>query len=271
MEIPLIQIDAFAERLFEGNPAAVMPLTSWLDDSVLQGLAAENNLSETAFTVPRADSPEEGVPAYDLRWFTPAVEVDLCGHATLATAAYLFADVHPEADRVLFHTRSGWLTTDRGPDDTVVMSLPAEHPQPVPTDPAVEAALGVPVLETLRATDHILVVGSAAEVAGLEPDLAVLAGTPTRGFCVTAPGDPGSGFDLVSRWFGPAAGIPEDPVTGSAHAQLAPYWAGRLGRTTLVARQVSPRGGTLHCRLEGDRVVIAGSARRYLTGTVTLD
>jgi predicted PhzF superfamily epimerase YddE/YHI9 len=278
VELPLIQIDAFAERLFEGNPAAVMPLTEWPDDALLQQLAAENNLSETAFTVPLppaqagADdaTADADVPAYRLRWFTPATEVDLCGHATLAAAGYLLEDHHPDAAAVRFITRSGWLRVERLAPRTLAMDFPGEVPRRCPVDPAVVAALGVPVLETFRATDLICRVESAEQVRRLRPDLRTLAGLPVRGVMVTAVGEPGSGYDFVSRWFGPQSGVDEDPVTGSAHSQAAPLWAERLGRTDLVARQLSPRGGTVGCRVAGDRVILQGSYRRYLTGTVTL-
>ncbi len=270
--VDLIQVDAFADRLFEGNPAAVMPLDGWLDDRLLQQLAAENNLSETAFTVPLAHdaSPLAGAPAYALRWFTPEVEVDLCGHATLATAAYLFEDRHPCAAALAFSTRSGWLVARRGGPDEIVLDFPAEPPVPVAPDPVVVAALGVAVVETLRATDLVYVVATAGEVRDLTPALGPLLRMDARGVVVTAPGDPGSGFDFVSRWFGPPAGIPEDPVTGSAHVQTAPYWAGRLGRTRLRARQLSARGGTVGCAVVGDRVELTGSYVRYLTGRVRL-
>ena len=270
MELDLVQIDAFADRLFEGNPAAVVPLAEWLDDEVMQAIAAENNLSETAFTVPRpaAEWRRGGVPAYGLRWFTPTIEVDLCGHATLAAGAYLLDDVHPTAAAVSFSTRSGALGVERAGPGAMSIDLPAELPVPVVVDPRVVAALGVEPVEVLRATDLICVLATAAEVRGVQPDLPALAGLDVRGVMVTAPGD--DGFDIVSRWFGPAAGVPEDPVTGSAHSQVIPYWAARLGRTELLARQASARGGTLACRLDGDRVVLTGRYQRFLAGRITL-
>lgn len=272
LQLDLVQVDAFAERLFEGNPAAVMPLPWWLPDGLLLRLAAENNLSETAFLVPAVDPDPAApaAPAYDLRWFTPEVEVDLCGHATLAAAAYLFEDVHPDASTLRFATRSGWLSAGRAAEGRIVLDFPAEPPTPVEADPVVVAALGVDVVETLAATDLVYVVATADEVRALTPDFAPLMAMRARGVMVTAPGDEGSGFDFVSRWFGPPAGIPEDPVTGSAHVQSAPYWAQRLGRDTLVARQLSARGGTVYCQVDGDRVTLTGGYRRYLTGRVTL-
>ncbi|KRE71061.1 PhzF family phenazine biosynthesis protein [Arthrobacter sp. Soil762] len=272
MHIPLIQIDAFATKPFEGNPAAVMPLEGWLVDSVLQQLAEENNLSETAFIV--ADIPDNATPfdfaqpAYHLRWFTPAIEVDLCGHATLATASYLFTDVHPDAKRLQFWSRSGWLFVERD-GDGFILDFPSETPEPVAIDPSVTEALGVPALEAFLATDLIHVVKDAETVRTLTPDFGALAKLSVRGVVVTAAGD-GTGYDFVSRFFGARAGIDEDPVTGSAHSQLAPLWAGRLGSTVLAARQLSARGGTVLCRVEGERTLLSGTCVPYLEGTVHL-
>jgi predicted PhzF superfamily epimerase YddE/YHI9 len=276
VELPLIWIDAFAERLFEGNPAAVMPLPEWLPDETLQALAAENNLSETAFYVdalPSEASPtaDPRSPSYHLRWFTPSIEVDLCGHATLATAAQLYSDVHPDAESLGFWTRSGWLTVRRSGPRTLTMDFPSEPLVPVEPDPVVVAALGITPVECRAATDLVYIVADSAAVAGIRPDFGMLAGLGTRGVIVTAPGEPGTEFDFVSRWFGAGAGIGEDPVTGSAHSQIAPYWAKRLKRTELTARQLSRRGGTVRCQLVGDRVLITGSYRRYLDATVYLD
>ncbi len=276
VDLQLIQIDAFAERLFEGNPAAVMPLPAWLDDTLLQQLAAENNLSETAFYVAGLPTgipaPPNADHAYHLRWFTPSVEVDLCGHASLATAAHLFEDVHPQASRLTFWTRSGWLRVERAGPGRLTLDLPAEQLTPVSVDPVVAAALGIDVDDVrhaLRATDLVYLLGHAETIRGLTPDFAVLARVDVRGIAVTAPGDE-PGIDFVSRWFGGTAGIGEDPVTGSAHSQLAPYWARRLGRDSLTARQLSARGGTVECLVTGDRVRLTGGYRRYLEGTVHL-
>lgn len=268
-----MQVDAFAGELFEGNPAAVMPLDAWLADAVLQQIALENNLSETAFLVARDPArgpvPDPARPAYDLRWFTPATEVDLCGHATLAASSYLFDDVHPDADSLQFSTRSGWLTVTRSPDGLLTMDFPAETPTPVDVDPSIARALGVDVLDAHRATDLIYTVANAATVRELTPDLTFLATLPVRGIAVTAAGD-GTKFDFVSRWFGAEAGVPEDPVTGSAHCQLAPLWAERLGLREMMARQMSPRGGTVDVTLQGDRVLLSGRCVRFLEGTVLL-
>jgi PhzF family phenazine biosynthesis protein len=285
MELNLYQIDAFADQVFQGNPAAVMPLTSWLPDSVLRAIAVENNLSETAFYVP--DIPPEASelpvtasdPAYHLRWFTPATEVDLCGHATLATAAHLLDAVHPDALRVFFWTRSGWLRVERGEADRqLVMDLPVEHPQPVvagdPTRVAALTALGLSdpaghQLPTLRATDLIFVLEDPETVGAVSPDFTTMAKLPVRGVIATASSDLPD-VDYVLRWFGAQAGVAEDPVTGSAQSQIAAYWAQRFGRDRLVARQLSARGGTLACRVVGDRVRVAGNWRRYLAGIATV-
>lgn len=273
MKIPLVQVDAFAETLFEGNPAAVMPLEAWLPHAVLQQIAVENNLSETAFLVAHdpagGPAPDPALPAYDLRWFTPATEVDLCGHATLGASSHLFDDVHPDAASLLFFTRSGWLTVTRSPDGLLTMDFPTETPAPIDVDPSIARALGVDALEAHRATDLIYTVDSARTVLELTPDLTYLASLPVRGIAVTAAGD-GTGFDFVSRWFGAQAGVLEDPVTGSAHCQLAPLWAGRLGLLEMKARQMSPRGGTINIILQGDRALLSGRCVRFLQGTVLL-
>ena len=220
-------------------------------------------------------APEESAPAYHLRWFTPSIEVTLCGHATLATAAHLFTAAHPEADRLWFHTLSGWLAVRRDRTDAGLLELdfPADQLRPVDPDPAVLRALGLVPAEVeavFASLDLVVVVRSAALVAGLEPDHSALARLDLRGVVVTAAGDGSTadGPDIVSRWFGAGAGVGEDPVTGSAHSQIAPYWAQRWGRTELRARQLSRRGGDLRCRVVGDRVRIAGRWRRYLQGTV---
>jgi PhzF family phenazine biosynthesis protein len=273
VQVPLLQIDAFAERPFEGNPAAVMPLPHWLSDAVLQAVAAENNLSETAFVVADlpagVDAPDPAHPAYHLRWFTPATEVDLCGHATLATAAHLLEDEHADAAAVQLYTRSGWLVVHRGASGGYTMDFPSVPVIPTEVDHVVARALGVPVVEALRGMDLVYVVADAETVRTLRPDLATLARLDVRGVVVTAEGS-GSGYDVVSRWFGARAGIPEDPVTGSAHCQIGPMWAERLGTTELVARQLSPRGGTVRVAVRGDRTLLTGTCVRFLTGTAVL-
>jgi PhzF family phenazine biosynthesis protein len=275
MRVPLIQIDAFADALFTGNPAAVMPLDRWPAECLLQQVAAENNLSETAFLVAgapaQATAAEPGQPAYSLRWFSPVTEIDLCGHATLAAASYLFADVHPAAERLQFWTRSGWLYVSQDSGDELTLDLPAERVRPVSLDPAVAQALGVPVLQALQGTDLVCVVDNAETVRRVTPGRLDAASLPTGGVVVTSDGE-GTGFDFVSRYFDFDAvrGVIEDPVTGSAHTQLAPLWAQRLGKTSLSAGQLSARGGTLRCRIAGDRVLLSGRCHRYLEGFATI-
>jgi PhzF family phenazine biosynthesis protein len=273
VKVPLVQIDAFADALFEGNPAAVMSLPEWLPDTVLQQAATENNLSETAFLVKELpagiQAPDPAHPSYHLRWFTPAVEVDLCGHATMAAASYLFDDVHPAAEKLQFHTRSGWLTVTRPAEGQYTMDFPSELPVPVAIDPDIAKALGVPVSEALKATDLIYMVEDAQTVIDLAPDLAFLASLPVRGTIVTAPGT-GTDYDFVSRWFGAEAGVSEDPVTGSAHCQLAPLWAERLGKQEMLARQASARGGTVHIDFAGERTILTGRCIRFMDGTAAL-
>ncbi|WP_067704860.1 PhzF family phenazine biosynthesis protein [Nocardia jejuensis] len=273
MEVLLHQIDAFADAPFSGNPAAVMPLMSWLPDELLQQVAEENNLAETAFytsALPaEAGSAPDNSPAFHLRWFTPAAEVDLCGHATLASAAQILDDMHPGADRVHFYTRSGWLRVDRDRDD-LILDLPVVESVEVPVREQIPAALahaiGVRPLRAFEGTDVVLVLGSELEVREASPNFAAFPELG-RGVVITAPGE---GADFVSRFFAPGVGVPEDPVTGSAHAQLAPLWAKTLGRTTLTARQLSRRGGFLRCTLTRGRVRLAGRCRRYLDGVVRL-
>jgi PhzF family phenazine biosynthesis protein len=259
VRIPLYQVDAFTSRLFAGNPAAVCPLETWLDDRVMQSVAAENNLSETAFFVRNGE-------AYDLRWFTPACEVDLCGHATLASAFVVFEYLDRAAELVRFQTRSGELRVRRN-GDLLTMDFPARPPQPCDASPALAAALGKPPRELGAARDYLAVFESEDEVRALDPDMRALAALERFAVIVTAPGD---SADFVSRFFAPAHGVDEDPVTGSAHCTLVPYWAGRLGKNSLHAKQVSARGGELWCELAGDRVILSGHAVRYMEGTLFL-
>jgi PhzF family phenazine biosynthesis protein len=261
--LPLFQVDAFADEPLGGNPAAVMPLGHWLPDQALAALAAENNLAETAFLVPEGDR-------WAIRWFTPKVEVELCGHATLAAAWVVFHRLAPERRTVTFRSPAGPLEVTRDEAGLLAMTLPRRAPRPLPPPPDLLAALrGAPLLECWRATDLLAVLGSEAEVRALDPDLAAVARLDAPGLIVTAPGAPGGGADFVSRCFYPNDGIPEDPVTGSAHCTLAPYWAGRLGRRELTALQASRRGGRLGCqdRPEDGVVRLTGRAALYLEGT----
>ena len=257
MQLAIYQVDAFTDRLFAGNPAAVCPLDAWLPDATMQAIAAENNLSETAFFVPRGDD-------YDLRWFTPTLETDLCGHATQASGFVVMNRLAPQKTAVRFHTRSGALTVTRQ-GDIFAIDLPAQPPAPCAMPAKTVAALGRKPAEILGAVKYLALYESEADVAALAPDTAALADIDRDGVIVSAPG---RDCDFVSRYFAPHAGIPEDPVTGSAHCTLVPYWAKRLGKTKLHARQISRRGGELFCELRGDRVVIGGCAALYLEGRI---
>jgi PhzF family phenazine biosynthesis protein len=261
MRIALFQIDAFADGPFTGNPAAVCPLDAWLPAETMQAIAAENNLSETAFFVPEGDD-------YRLRWFTPSVEVDLCGHATLASAFVVFRYLASKRDSITFQTeKAGRLTVGRDGDD-LVLDFPAWPALPCPISQAVAAALGRNPAALFASRDYLAVYDEADEIASLSPNFAALAMLDRFAVIVTAPAS--SGVDFVSRFFAPARGVPEDPVTGSAHYTLIPYWAERLGKSRLEARQSSRRGGRLSCSHCGDRVTIAGRAVLYLEGTITI-
>jgi PhzF family phenazine biosynthesis protein len=258
MKLRQYQVDAFATRAFEGNPAAVCPLARWLDDDLLQAIAEENNLSETAFFMPSDNG-------FRLRWFTPASEVDLCGHATLATAHVLFEHLGHAGPVIAFETRSGVLTVRRK-GNLLEMDFPASPPTPYAGFELLSRALGRQPLEVLRADDYMAVFNDDATVRGIAPDFALLRTLDLRGVIVTAPG---GSDDFVSRFFAPRLGVPEDPVTGSAHCTLAPYWAGRLGKQRLSARQVSKRGGSLTCELKGDRVLLSGAAVTVMQTEIT--
>lgn len=259
MKLDIYQVDAFSQHTFGGNPAAVCPLTEWLPTEQLHNIAAENNLSETAFFVPRGD-------IYELRWFTPEVEVDLCGHATLAAAWVLINRLADAPEVLRFATRSGELRVTRNGDE-LAMDFPAKHPERCEPPAGMLSALGIEHAELFGTDDYIVLVDDEAQVAALTPDFARLKGLPKRGIAVTAKS---ARFDFVSRWFGPNVGINEDPVTGSAHTSLAPFWAERLGKQQLTAEQGGKRRGQLRCELQGDRVIISGSAVLYLQGTIYL-
>ncbi|CDO58896.1 Uncharacterized isomerase yddE, PhzC-PhzF family [Candidatus Phaeomarinobacter ectocarpi] len=266
MPLTLFQIDAFASKPFEGNPAAVVPLDAWLSDAQMLAIAAENNLAETAFFVPEGD-------VYRLRWFTPTVEVQLCGHATLATAHVILRHLTPEAERVSFETLSGTLTVTRGDDGRLVMDFPARPSKPMAEPRELGAMLGVKPRMVLSGTNLIAVFDSASDVARLTPAIEPLTrftAPRDQGVIATAPGDEGSGFDFVTRFFAPAHGVNEDHVTGSAFCDVTPFWARRLKRESFVARQISPRGGTVWCRLDGDRVIVEGQCADYLKGEISL-
>jgi len=263
-EIPLYQVDAFTSRPFGGNPAAVCPLGSWLPAPLMQKIAAENNLSETAFFVPDAEG-------FALRWFTPTTEVDLCGHATLATAFVLMTELAPDRQRVVFSTRSGRLIVEKA-GDKLTMDFPARPPTQLSTPfPVLAAALGKTPSAVWSARSLVAVFEDAEAVRGLRPDFSKISALDTYGVIATAPGTGSdSDVDFVSRFFAPRQGVQEDPVTGSAHCTLAPYWADRLGRPHLRARQVSSRGGEIDCDLRGDRVSLSGNAVLLIRGTMRL-
>lgn len=261
MRLPIYQVDAFAEKLFGGNPAAICPLTEWLPDATMQAIAAENNLAETAFFV------RDGAD-YALRWFTPTVEVDLCGHATLASGHVVFNFLEPPRKRVNFRTmKAGTLTVARQ-GDMLMMDFPARPATAIEPPPGLAETLGGKPREVLKARDHMVVYGSAAEVASLKPDFAALGKLDCWAAIATAPGEDGA--DFVSRFFAPRQGIDEDPATGSSHCTLVPYWAARLGKRELKARQLSRRVGTLFCALNGDRVAIGGRTVLYLKGEINM-
>jgi PhzF family phenazine biosynthesis protein len=260
MRIPIYQVDAFASAPFRGNPAAVCPLERWLPDETLQAIATENNLSETAYYVRRNGR-------YHLRWFTPTMEVDLCGHATLA-AAYVIQELLRETaePEVTFDSRSGELAVARE-DDLYVLDFPSCFPPECAEDPVLFEALGARPAAFLRTGDCFCVFDTEDQIRALAPDMSKLAAVDCRGVIVTAPG---KDCDFVSRFFAPRAGIPEDPVTGSAHTNLIPYWSRRLGKKKLFARQLSKRGGELWCEDRSARVGIGGRAVEYLRGHITV-
>ena len=269
MKLKLWQVDAFAERPFSGNPAAVVPLERWLPDAVMQGIALENNLSETAFFVPAGDGD------FQLRWFTPAVEVDLCGHATFASAWVILEEIAPELNEVRFKTRSGVLTVTRGENGRHRMSLPANRLEPfTPRSGFAEelgAALGVRAPNALYRGNHLVAVWDdpdAIRSATLGPLTALLEEADAWALIITAGGAPTAPYDFISRFFSIGRGIPEDPVTGSAHCTSVPFWAKRLGKKTLRAYQASARGGELLCTDDGDRIVLSGTCVLYLRGEI---
>lgn len=288
MRLDYFQVDAFTDRPFTGNPAAVIPLDSWPDDDgLLQAIAEENNLAETAFLAKQtrtvSDSGSEASPesVYHIRWFTPTMEVDLCGHATLAAAHVLFNHMGHKGDVVKFATKSGELVVTReaaaarakvgsqlaGPESRLAMDFPARPGHAVLNMRTLAAALGVQPVEAYVARDYMAVLESEEQVRAVRPDMDKILALDRFALMVTAKG---RDCDFVSRFFAPAAGIPEDPVTGSAHCTLIPYWARVLNKTTLIARQLSLRGGTLYCRDKGERVSIGGHAVTYMTGQIHL-
>ncbi len=259
MKIQLFQVDAFAEKPFEGNPAAVCPLEEWLDDELLQNIAEENNLSETAFFVPSKHG-------YELRWFTPVEEVDLCGHATLATAHVLFEHLGFTGPEISFQTKSGELRVSKT-NQGYKMDFPISPPEITEAPIDLLTGLGVQPKEVLKAFDYIVVLESEQDVKSLTPDFTKWLKLDSRGVIVTALGGK---TDFVARCFFPGLNINEDPVTGSAYCELAPYWSAQLNRNQLIARQLSSRSGTIHCEIISERILITGKAVDFLSGNITI-
>lgn len=268
MSYPIYQVDAFTSEIFKGNPAAIMPLETWLPDETLQALAAENNLSETAFFVREPGTDELD---FHIRWFTPSIEVPLCGHATLACAWVIFNKLNWPAEHIRFHSKSGPLGVHKAPDDWLVLDFPNLPIEERATPAMISGALeGAPATAFYVPSDsnYMVVLENETAVKAAQPDMRMLKDLDNLGLIITAPGETA---DFVSRYFAPGMGLDEDPVTGSIHSVLVPYWAEKLGKTILEARQLSTRGGLLRCELMGDRVAIAGQAAFYMEGTVHMD
>ncbi len=259
MELTLYQIDAFASELFEGNPAAVCPLDNWLPDDLMQKIAAENNLSETAFFVPKGNG-------FHIRWFTPTNEVDLCGHATLASSFVIFNILDYDQNIIEFESKSGLLKVIKD-GDNLILNFPAQPPTPCATPQEIINALNIIPIECLKSEDFIVVLNDESDVRNVEPNFEELKKLGLRGVIITAQSKK---YDFVARCFFPGLGINEDPVTGSAYTQLAPYWATKLGKDLFNAKQLSARGGELTCELYKDRVLISGKAVMYLEGKINV-
>jgi PhzF family phenazine biosynthesis protein len=262
MQLPIYQVDAFTDKLFGGNPAAIVPLKTWLSDELMQKIALENNLSETAFFVPIADG-------FHIRWFTPTVEVNLCGHATLATAFVIFNQLKYAQDTILFESKSGILKVTKA-NKWLELDFPMQETLPAEAPAGLIESIGKKPLEIYRASDdYMLVYKSQADIEAITPDFGALKLIKARGLIVTAKAK-SKKIDFVSRFFGPASGINEDPVTGSAHTKLVPYWAKVLGKNEMIAEQVSARKGYLICKLVNDRVLMAGQGKLFLKGRITI-
>lgn len=258
MNLTIYQVDAFTKEVFKGNPAAICPLENWLETELMQKIALENNLSETAFFVKKDD-------VYEIRWFTPTYEIDLCGHATLASAFVIFEILKLETDKIKFHShKSGELLVEKN-GDRLTLDFPSRPVSPVEIPEGLIEAIGKEPKEVLKARDYFLVYETEQDVLDIKPDFTKLLKIDAHGFIVTAKGD---NSDFVSRFFAPEVGVFEDPVTGSAHCNLIPFWAERLGKNEMFARQISARGGELFCELKGNRVKIGGNAVLYLKGEI---
>lgn len=260
MNIPIYQIDAFAKNAFEGNPAAICPLDTWLPDELLLSIAEENNLSETAYFI----KTNKG---YHIRWFTPVAEVDLCGHATLAAAYVIFNELGYQENSISFESKSGILKVEKD-NDLLIMDFPSQPPTVCELPKEIQQAFDATPIKCLKSEDYILVFNTEDEILNAKPKLDLLKNIDLRGVIITAPsGD----YDFVSRFFAPKYGINEDPVTGSAHTKLVPYWANQLKQTKFNAKQISKRGGELICELKGERVTIAGYATKFLQGSIEIE
>ena len=261
MKLTIYQVDAFAETVFKGNPAAIVPLEDWIEDSFMQQIAMENNLSETAFLV-----KNDG--GYHIRWFTPEYEIDLCGHATLASAYVIKNFLEPHIQEIHFSTQKAGELKTTAKDGIYTLDFPSRMPEPCETPDALLKSLGISTaVEVLRSRDYFVVLPNEEAVQNVEPDYTLMRELDTIGVIVTAKGHEA---DVVSRCFYPGAGIPEDPVTGSAHCNIVPYWSEKLGKTKLFCRQLSPRGGDLQCELAGDRVLMSGKCVLFLQGEILL-
>lgn len=259
MKLPIYQVDAFASKTFEGNPAAICLLDEWLADDVLLSIAEENNLSETAFFITTKNG-------FHIRWFTPITEVDLCGHATLAAAFVIFNELNYPHDSILFESKSGILTVVKK-DSLLVMNFPAQPATACDLPAEIKEAFDIDIAKCLQSEDYIVVLDNENDVLNAKPKLELLNDIDLRGVIITAKSDR---YDFVSRFFAPKYGINEDPVTGSAYTQLTPYWENKLGKKNLHAKQLSSRGGEVYCEALGDRVSIAGSAIKYLQGEISI-
>lgn len=269
MKLDIYQVDAFAEKAFEGNPAAVVPLDHWPDDVLMQKIAMENNLSETAFFVRQDPASPASEAFYHIRWFTPTFEIDLCGHATLASAYVIKNFIQPHVHEIIFSTEKAGELRTIVKDGRYTLDFPARMPQATDVPPKLLQSLGVtnPV-EVLRSRDCFVVLPNEEAVLNVEPDFSLMGEIETVGVIITARGH---GTDVVSRCFYPSAGIPEDPVTGSAHCNIIPYWAGKMGKNKLSCYQASSRGGKLECELAGDRVLMTGECVLFMKGEITID
>lgn len=260
MELDIYQIDAFADKPFQGNPAAVIPLEEWLDDNIMQSIALENNLSETAFFIKTKEH-------FHIRWFTPFSEVDLCGHATLASAYVIYNILNYKNDTITFDSRSGVLSVKKN-EDYFVLDFPSQPPVKTDPPPQIKKAFNETIISCLKSEDYILVFDNEDYVKSVQPDMTVLKSLDLRGVIITSRS---KRYDFVTRFFAPKFGVNEDPVTGSAFTQLGPFWADELGKNDLSARQVSFRGGDVLCRVEKDRVFISGKAVKFLEGKIILN